>query len=72
MIKNINKSIYSLLLLLLIHPGFAQDSMSKKQVTFKLKGFIRNDIWYDTRQELTARDDLFNLFPKNKSLNMHG
>lgn len=72
MLKIFNKSIYSLLLLLLIHPGFAQDSLSKKQVTFKLKGFIRNDIWYDTRQEVTARDDLFNLFPKNKSLDMHG
>lgn len=73
MLKSFVRTIYILLLLLIILPGFAQDTLNnKKQVTINLKGFIRNDIWYDTRQEVTARDDLFNLYPKNISLDKHG
>jgi hypothetical protein len=71
--KSINRIIFTLSLIFIFYSGFAQDSLnSKKKVTFNLKGFIRNDFWYDTRQEVTARDDLFNLFPKNESLDMHG
>ena len=69
--KSLNKTLYSLLLLLVIHPGFAQDSLNKK-ITLKLNGFIRNDFWYDTRQAVTSRDDLFFLYPKNIMSDIHG
>jgi hypothetical protein len=76
--KSFDRIFFTLTLIFIFFSGFAQDSNIHKEVsintkvTFKLKGFIRNDIWYDTRQELTARDDLFNLYPKNVSLDMHG
>lgn len=73
MIKSFHRIISAGFLILIFHPGFAQDSLNNnKKVTFSLNGFIRNDIWYDTRQEVTARDDLFNLFPKNISLDKNG
>ena len=71
--KSISRIFFTLALIFIFYSGFAQDSLnSKKKVTFNLIGFIRNDFWYDTRQEVTARDDLFNLFPKNVSLDKHG
>lgn len=69
--KNCLAIISILLFLSICVPGFCQDSLAKK-VSFKLKGFVRNDFWYDTRQNVTSRDDLFNLFPKNISRDMHG
>jgi hypothetical protein len=56
------------MLLLLQIPAMAQDPAKPKPSAWGIRftGFIKNDIWYDTRQVFASRDDLFLFYPLNK------
>ena len=41
-------------------------------VTYKFYGFVRNDFYYNSRQNVEALDGLFNIFPKPIELNSFG
>ena len=55
--------------------GFSQDSTKNKTDNkwgIKLKGFVKSDFWYDSRQVFTSREDLFLIYPKNILLDKNG
>ena len=41
-------------------------------VSYKLYGFVRNDFYYNSRQNVEALDGLFNIFPKPKETDTYG
>src|SRR5574344_929726 len=41
-------------------------------VTYKFYGFVRNDFYYNSRQNVEALDGLFNILPKPIELNSFG
>ncbi len=51
------------LLLVTLTSAFSQDDAKKFGITFG--GFVKNDIFYDTRQTVAAREGHFCLFPAN-------
>ena len=61
------KITYILLLLTLtVGQVFAQDTEEKK-IKIDVSGFIKSDIYYDSRQNVEALDGLLHLFPKDIS-----
>jgi len=57
------KNLLSIILsLLLISAIFAQDK-SKAEFGIKLKGFVKTDGWFDSRQTVAAREGHFFLYP---------
>lgn len=52
----------------------AQDAeqTETKQAGIRFTGFVKSDYWYDSRQVVAAREDLFLLFPANKRLDING
>lgn len=53
-----------LISIILLFPGmnFSQEDEDKLKIT--LSGFIRSDIFYDSRQTVASREGYFNFFPK--------
>jgi hypothetical protein len=45
---------------------------AEPNVNYKLYGFIRNDFYYNSRQNVEAQDGLFSIIPKPKELNSLG
>lgn len=43
---------------------FAQDEEESKKISITFSGFVRNDIFYDSRQTTASREGYFNFFPK--------
>jgi len=66
--KSIN--IVSIILLLTI-PLFAQDRNENK-VRFDISGFVKSDIFFDSRQNLEALEGLLLIFPKDIELDENG
>jgi len=62
------KLIFSGILLLTGILLFAQDSEQSEEKKFGMRftGFVKSDYWYDSRQVVAAREDLFLFFPANK------
>ena len=56
------------LLLLLVSPIYAQ----KKNFTYSFYGFVRGDLYYNSRANVEAVDGNFYLFPLNKNLDPNG
>ena len=52
---------YFVLLFILMTTGLIAEESA---VNFKLYGFVRNDIFYNSRQNVEAIDGAFHLFPK--------
>ncbi|HHN48341.1 MAG TPA: hypothetical protein ENN08_05345 [Bacteroidales bacterium] len=52
----------------------AQDSeqTETKKAGIRFTGFVKSDYWYDSRQVVAAREDLFLLFPSSKRLDLNG
>ncbi len=52
----------------------AQNGAGEQNTPWSLKcsGFIKNDIWWDTRQVFTTREDLFLFYPANRRLDAAG
>jgi hypothetical protein len=48
----------------------ADDSLVSGQtkVGIRFKGFVKSDYWYDTRQVVASREELFLFYPKEKRL----
>ena len=63
---------YSFLFLLFsVNQVFAQQSEEKK-IDFKLSGFIKSDIYFDSRQNVEALEGLLNMYPKDILLDENG
>ncbi len=65
------KYLYALFFALLLTNANAQEKSDKK-FTFKLNGFVRTDMIYDTRLNKEARDAYFAFFPLDEKLNSEG
>ncbi len=63
-------SIVSYILLLTI-PLFAQDANENK-VKFDISGFVKSDIFFDSRQNVEALEGLLLIFPKDIELDENG
>jgi len=50
----------------------AKPAMDTAKWGFQLYGFVRNDIMYDSRQIVSAREGDFSLYSKDKSLDVNG
>ena len=51
----------------------AQDEEGKKpKFGIKLSGFVKTDIFFDSRQVITARQGHFLLYPANENLDANG
>ncbi|HOG20329.1 MAG TPA: hypothetical protein PKW37_07810, partial [Salinivirgaceae bacterium] len=74
---NISKKISGLLFLtLILQTGLAQNNQEGKTEEskwgIKFSGFLRFDVWHDTRMVNATREDLFLFYPKNERLNSEG
>ncbi len=49
---------------------FAQDDEDKKDFGISFSGFVKNDVFYDTRQTVSAREGHFLLWPKDQDLDV--
>ncbi len=59
-LKKISFLAFSLLV------SFLTISAAEQPTTYKLYGFVRNELYYNSRQNVEALDGLFNIFPKPK------
>ncbi len=63
---------YNLIIILLIAGKlFAQDTREKK-IKLDISGFIKNDIYYDSRQNVEAVEGLLHIYPKNVEYDERG
>lgn len=61
--------LFTAVVLLLTTLTFAQE---KSAFGIKFTGFVKTDVIFDTRQNVTAREGHFNLFPYNESIDGFG
>ena len=61
-----------IIIILLTNGTYSQKSEKEQKITFKFKGFVKTDFWYDTRQTAGALNGLFNLYPKDIQLDANG
>jgi hypothetical protein len=59
------KKIYLFLLIILPLLSFGQE---KKKFTVKFSGFVKTDVFYDSRQTISVREGHFLLYPRNENL----
>lgn len=58
---------------LLVLASFAQDTEEKKSLFgIKFSGFVKTDIFFDSRQVVTSREGHFLLYPENEKLDADG
>jgi hypothetical protein len=60
-----------LIILILSSKLFAQENEEKK-IKFEASGFIKSDIFFDSRQNVDALEGLLHIFPKDVSLDENG
>ena len=65
------KITYILLLTLAVSQVFAQETEEKK-IKFEASGFIKSDIFFDSRQNVDALEGLLHIFPKDINLDENG
>ncbi len=65
-----------ILLLFILTPlffyGQKKEAPKKKKLTIKFSGFVKNDIFFDSRQTVAAREGHFLLYPKEEELDPVG
>lgn len=63
-----------LLFVLLVNSLSATAGQAEQEevLNFKLSGFVKTDYWYDSRSVLSAREDLFLLYPLPESYDQEG
>lgn len=66
------KKTLSFLFVLFSISAFSQGFLTTKNIKFDLSGFVRNDFIFDSRRNLGACDDLFELYPLKPSLDKNG
>ena len=62
---------YIILALILI-PFFAKTQEKEKKFKVKFSGFVKTDIFFDSRQTVSVREGHFLLYPKNEKLDPDG
>lgn len=62
-------AIFSLLCYL---TALSQSDTVQKKIRFAFHGFIKSDYWYDTRQTVASREELFLFYPKNVQYDNNG
>ena len=55
---------FLLILILFVNQLIAQETEEKK-IKFEASGFIKSDIYYDSRQNVEALEGLLHIFPKD-------
>ena len=60
-----------LIFILSINSLIAQETEEKK-IKFEASGFIKSDIFFDSRQNVEALEGLLHIFPKDESLDENG
>ncbi len=63
---SLQKILFNLLIFTLL---FQTTNASEPGVKYELYGFIRNDFYFNSRQNVEALDGVFNIFPKPEELN---
>ncbi len=61
-----------ILILLVVILPLVINAQDDKKFGIKFSGFVKNDIFYDSRQTADARDGHFLLYPKNEELDFNG
>lgn len=61
-----------LLSIILLIPILGLSQEKEKKFGIKFSGFVKADIFFDSRQTVTARDGHFMLYPKNEDLDDNG
>ena len=64
------RSLLKVILILLSFNGFSQTD--KDEFGIKFSGFVKNDMFFDSRQTVSAREGHLLLYPKNKLLDNNG
>lgn len=70
--KSLRHTILLLLMPLAFQNLIAQDGAKDNPWGISFQGFIKSDVWYDSRQIVGARDDLFLLYPKAPERDRNG
>jgi len=60
-----------LFFLVLVNPLFSQEEKENK-IKLDISGFIKSDIYYDSRQNVEALEGLLHIYPKDVSLDANG
>ena len=66
------KMKYFLLLFTLAIGQVKAQETEEKKIKFEASGFIKSDIYYDTRQNVEALEGVLHLFPKDESFDANG
>jgi hypothetical protein len=71
------RSLFFSLLFILLVSGMTlaqTDTLPKEQKKYGItfKGFVKSDYWYDTRQVVASREELFLFYPKNVNHDANG
>jgi hypothetical protein len=66
------KNLIVILFALLASRSFSQGFMTSKNIKFDLSGFVRNDFIFDSRRNVDAADQLFELYPQKPSYDASG
>ncbi len=76
--KKVVIAISVILTLMVARFASAQNQADEKKFGISFRGFIKSDYWYDSRQVVSAREDLFMIVPTNtlpdkngKDINAH-
>ena len=69
-LAHMNKKYFPIIILLFLKATALL--ATEPAVTYKFYGFVRNDFYYNSRQNVEALDGLFNIFPKPIELNSFG
>lgn len=60
----IKRLILLLCFLTIVSSAFSKEADESKKIRITFSGFVRNDIFYDSRQTTASREGYFNFFPK--------
>lgn len=61
-----------LLVILILLPFFAISQKKEKKFKVKFSGFVKTDIFFDSRQTISVREGHFLLYPRNESVDPDG
>jgi hypothetical protein len=67
-----NKTLTIIALLLINIAAYAQQTEQPQTFGLTLSGYIKTDVFYDTRQTVGGREGEFELYPASKSLDANG
>ncbi len=66
------KNLFSFLLILVSISTFSQGFQTAKKINVELSGFVRNDFIFDTRRNVSACDELLEMFPLKPEYDTNG